>query len=211
MGTPEMRPVAAWIASPWGRPEAANAVGALLADTWNVNACPTTAFALRALVIDGGAEGVEEGGDTTTDSIACPVPEALLADSATVNVPAAAGVPEIEPVAGSMRSPNGRPVAAYEVGALLATTWNTNACPTVAVAELGLVMAGGAPGAGCAAIETESVALPVPAALLAASVTGKAPAAAGTPEMTPVPASMDSPGGSGAAEYDVGEFVAVIW
>ena len=52
--------------------------------------------------------------------VAEPVPPALVALSVTLEVPAAAGVPEITPVVVLMESPAGNPVALKLVGLLLA-------------------------------------------------------------------------------------------
>ena len=56
-----------------------------------------------------------------------------------------------------------------------------------------------------------SVAEPVPAALVALSVTLKLPAAVGVPEIRPVVVLTDSPGGNPVALKLVGLLVAVIW
>ena len=55
-----------------------------------------------------------------------------------------------------------------------------------------------------------SVAVPVPPLLVALRATLNAPADAGVPEITPVPASTASPAGSPLAPKLVGLFVAVI-
>ena len=56
-----------------------------------------------------------------------------------------------------------------------------------------------------------SIAVPVPALLVALNVTDDAPAAAGVPEINPVAALIDRPAGNPLAPKLVGEFVAVIW
>jgi len=55
-----------------------------------------------------------------------------------------------------------------------------------------------------------SVALPVPLPLVALSVTVEDPAAAGVPEISPLPALTDNPPGSPMAPKLVGELVAAI-
>ena len=63
-----------------------------------------------------GAERV-----TVRVRVAVPVPDPLVALRATVDVPAAVGVPEIKPVVGLTERPAGSPVAPKLVGELLAT------------------------------------------------------------------------------------------
>jgi len=55
-----------------------------------------------------------------------------------------------------------------------------------------------------------SVAWPVPLPLVALSVTVEVPAAAGVPEINPLPAFTDNPLGSPVAPKLVGELVAAI-
>ena len=52
--------------------------------------------------------------------VALPVPVALVAEIVTLETAAVVGVPEIRPVAVLTLRPAGRPVAAKEVGVLLA-------------------------------------------------------------------------------------------
>ena len=52
--------------------------------------------------------------------VALPVPLPLVALSATVDVPVAVGVPEINPVAGFTDRPAGKPVALKLVGEFVA-------------------------------------------------------------------------------------------
>ena len=66
----------------------------------------------------------------------------LLALSATGIVPAALGVPEINPVVALIDNPAGKPVAPKVVGLLVAVIWYENEVPTVPVAAFGLVIAG---------------------------------------------------------------------
>ena len=54
------------------------------------------------------------------DNVAVPVPAALVALNATLDVPAAVGVPEMTPVAVLTERPAGSPVALKLVGLLLA-------------------------------------------------------------------------------------------
>jgi hypothetical protein len=67
------------------------------------------------------------------------------------------------------------------VGAFVAVMEYEKALPTVPLALVVLVIAGGA-----TAIVTVRVALPVPPAFVALSVTVEVPAAVGVPEITPV-------------------------
>ena len=53
-------------------------------------------------------------------NVADPVPAALVALNATLDVPAAVGVPEMRPVAVLTESPAGNPVALKLVGLLVA-------------------------------------------------------------------------------------------
>jgi hypothetical protein len=62
-----------------------------------------------------------------------------------------------------------------------------------------------------AAMLRASVAEPVPAELVALSVTLKLPAAVGVPEMRPVAVFTESPEGKPVALKLVGLLVAVIW
>ena len=66
---------------------------------------PTVPFALVAL------ESTGAGGLTVRVSVALPIPPALVAESVTLDVPAAAGVPEISPVTVLTVSPAGKPAA----------------------------------------------------------------------------------------------------
>ena len=54
--------------------------------------------------------------------VALPVPRLLVALNVTADVPAAVGVPEINPVPVLMESPAGNPVAPKLAGLLLALT-----------------------------------------------------------------------------------------
>ena len=82
-----------------------------------------------------------------------------------------------------------------------------NAEPTVPLAVNALVIAGGC----CCAIVRASVAVPVPAELVALSVTLKLPAAVGVPEITPVVVLTESPAGRPVALKLLGLLLAVIW
>jgi hypothetical protein len=66
-----------------------------------------------------------------------------------------------------------------------------NAVPTVPLAELALVITGGA-----GAMVSVRVALPEPALLVALTVTVDVPAAVGVPEIRPVPVFTARPAGS---------------
>jgi hypothetical protein len=68
------------------------------------------------------SEGIDKEGDARSRTrVEVPVPVALVADTITLKVPAAAlGVPEMRPLVVLMESPPGRPVALKEVGELLA-------------------------------------------------------------------------------------------
>ena len=73
---------------------------------------PTAAALLEIRAASGPAE-------TAIFKVALPVPAAFVAESATVNVPDAVGVPVIQPVVALSESPGGSP-AAKLAGALLA-------------------------------------------------------------------------------------------
>jgi hypothetical protein len=70
----------------------------------------------RALVITGGAKA------TVSVKVAWPVPPVLVALSVTAEVPAVAGVPEINPAALTDK-PEGNPAAPRLVGELEAVIW----------------------------------------------------------------------------------------
>ena len=72
---------------------------------WYEKALPTVPSAVPALVIAGA------GGLIVRVSVAVPVPPAFVALNVTVAVPAAVGVPEINPVPLFTDSPAGNPVA----------------------------------------------------------------------------------------------------
>ena len=73
-------------------------------------------LAVDALVIAGG----EEAALMVKVNVAVPVPAALVALNATLDVPAAVGVPAMTPVVVLTESPAGNPVALKLVGLLLA-------------------------------------------------------------------------------------------
>ena len=77
-----------------------------MAAIWYENAVPTVPLAVVALVITGAAAA------TVTVRVAFPVPVLLVALRLTVEVPAAVGVPEINPLVLLTDSPLGNPVAA---------------------------------------------------------------------------------------------------
>jgi hypothetical protein len=72
---------------------------------WYEKALPTAPLTAVELVITGAAEL------TVSVRLALPVPPELVALTVTVEVPAVAGVPEINPVVGLTASPDGKPVA----------------------------------------------------------------------------------------------------
>ena len=69
------------------------------------------------LVMTGGFDGADEMVKTRD---AVPVPPALVALKATVETPAAAGVPEMRPVVVLTDMPAGKPAALKLVGLLVA-------------------------------------------------------------------------------------------
>ena len=125
-------------------------------------------------------------------SVAAPVPPALVAPRVTLNVPPAAGVPEIIPVMESSDNPEGKPDALKLVGLLVAVMVYEKATDMVAVSVVELVMTGG----GGLLTVSVNVAEPVPPALVALMLTLAAPADVGAPEITPVVALMDNPAGN---------------
>ena len=72
----------------------------------------------------------------------------------------------------------------------MAVIWYENAVPTVAVAEAGLVIAGGG-----GLIVRVKMAVPVPPALMALRLIVGVPAVAGVPEIRPVDVFTDRPAG----------------
>ena len=116
-----------------------------------VAATSNEAVSPRLRVIPVGCfENENELFSTSPSDTAVLVPPALVAVRLTVNVPAAVGVPVIAPVLVFRLRPLGSPLAAYDVGLLLATTWYEKAVPTTPVALVALVIAGatGATGGG---------------------------------------------------------------
>src|SRR5262249_20432840 len=89
---------------------------------------------------------------------------------------------------------------------LVPFTVNAN-CALPAVAQVGLseVIVGGA------LIVSVNIAVPVPLALVALSVTLVTPAAVGVPEINPVAVFTVKPAGNGAAPHVVIAWFAVIW
>ena len=75
---------------------------------------PVVPVAEAALVITGA------GGLTVSVNVAVPVPPTFVALSATLDVPAVVGVPEISPVVVLTVSPAGKPVALKLVGLFVA-------------------------------------------------------------------------------------------
>jgi hypothetical protein len=198
VGVPEINPLPVFTDSPAGNPVALKLVGEFVAMIWYEKAVPTVPLAVVPLVITGGAVIVSV-------SVAVPVPLAFVALSVTIEVPAAVGVPEINPLPVFTDSPAGNPVASKLVGEFVAMIWYEKAAPTVPLAVVPLVIA------GAAVIVSVSVALPVPAAFVALSVTIEVPAAVGVPEINPLPVFTDSPAGNPVALKLVGEFVAMTW
>jgi len=78
---------------------------------------PCVAPAEEALVITGA------GAATVSVRVAVPVPVPFVADKVTVEVPDAAGVPEITPVEVFTVKPDGSPVAPKLVGEFDAVIW----------------------------------------------------------------------------------------
>jgi hypothetical protein len=78
--------------------------------------------------------------------------------------------------------------------------------PTVPLAEVELVMTGGAD-----ATVTVRVAVPVPPLLVALRVTDEVAAVVGVPEIRPVVVLTDKPVGNPVAPKLVGALEAVIW
>ena len=72
-------------------------------------------LAVDALVMTGEVSAL-----IVKDNVADPVPAELVALNATLDVPAAVGVPEMTPVVVLTESPAGNPVALKLVGLLLA-------------------------------------------------------------------------------------------
>jgi hypothetical protein len=117
VGTPERTPVDESRFTPGGNPDASKAVGELLAEIGKWKEPPTEAFAVALLEMIGGLEGVPA---TSSITLARPVPAAFAADTATANVPATVGLPEITPVLGARASPAGSPDTAKVVGEFVA-------------------------------------------------------------------------------------------
>jgi hydrogenase/urease accessory protein HupE len=80
-------------------------VGELLALIWYEKALPSVPLAVVALVITGAGMAM------VSVKVALPVPVLFIALSVTVELPAAVGAPEINPVVLLTVSPAGKPVA----------------------------------------------------------------------------------------------------
>jgi hypothetical protein len=93
--------------------------------------------AMVALVMTGAA------GEIVNVRVDVPVPPLLVALSATDEVPATVGVPEIRPVEGLTETPGDSPLAPKLVGEFVAVIWYENALPTVPVVFAALVITGG--------------------------------------------------------------------
>ena len=106
VGVPEISPLDAFTLNPAGKPVAAKLVGEFVAVIWYVNAVPVVPFADVALVTTGAAAAI------VIVSVRLPLPALFVAVSEAVVVPAAAGVPEINPVEVFTLRPVGNPVAA---------------------------------------------------------------------------------------------------
>ena len=65
----------------------------------------------------------EDAATIVMETLAEPVPAEFDAEMVTVDVPAALGVPEINPVEVFTLKPAGKPVALKDVGVLLAMIW----------------------------------------------------------------------------------------
>src|SRR5262245_26763081 len=76
-------------------------------------------------------------------NVAVPVPLLLTALKLSVEVPAAVGVPEINPVPVLTDKPAGKPVTPKLVGEFVAAIWYEKTTPTVPPALVALVMTGG--------------------------------------------------------------------
>jgi hypothetical protein len=122
--------------SPFGNPVAPKVVGVFVAVIWYENAVPTVPLAAVALVIAGAPAAI------VSVRVAWPVPLPLVALNVTVEVPAAVGVPEINPLVPFTDSPAGNPVAPKLVGVFVAVIWYESAVPTVPFAVVALVMLG---------------------------------------------------------------------
>jgi hypothetical protein len=105
VGDPEISPVVLANVKPVGKPMALKLVGAFVAAIWYEKAVPVVPLAVVALLITGSARL------TVSVRVALPAPPALVALRDTVEVPAAVGVPEINPVVLFSVRPAGSPVA----------------------------------------------------------------------------------------------------
>jgi hypothetical protein len=188
VGVPEINPLVLLTDNPPGNPVAPKLVGVFVAVIWYENAVPTVPLAVVALVITGAATAI------VSVNVALPVPLPFVALNVTVEVPAAVGVPEINPLVLLTDNPPGNPVAPKLVGVFVAVIWYENAVPTVPLAVVALVITG-AP----TAIVSVRVAWPAPLALVALSVTVEVPAAVGVPEINPLVVLTDNPAGNPVA------------
>jgi hypothetical protein len=103
-----------------GRPVALKFVGPLFAVIWKLKAWLMVPVVLDTLVITGGVglTVIVRGDD--------PEPDAFVAVTLAVEVPAVVGVPEMRPVE-LIAKPGGSPVAPKLVGELVAPTWKLKA------------------------------------------------------------------------------------
>jgi hypothetical protein len=119
VGVPEMTPEAASTERPGGRPAAAKAAAVLAVIVYEKGVF-TTAPTSRALVICGVPPPPPPLVFTVSVKVAVPVPDAFVALSDTVVVPAVVGVPLIAPVEALTDNPAGSPLAPKLAGELVA-------------------------------------------------------------------------------------------
>jgi hypothetical protein len=108
-----MAPVVALTLNPAGNPVAPKLVGLFVAEIVTLYDAPTLPVASEVLFITGIP--VEAGLITTLNGFV-PVPVEFVADSVTLNVPEAVGVPLITPDEVFTLNPAGKPVAPKLVG-----------------------------------------------------------------------------------------------
>lgn len=170
-----------------------------------LNGEPKLPAAVRGLLLMTGATPAAA---IVIPKVAVPVPEPLLAYSATFVVPIAVGVPVMAPVEELKVKPAGSVLTLKLVGDWVAAIVKVNGEPTLPAAVSGvLVMTGEEPAE---ATVMARVALPVPKLFVAPSVTFVVPIVVGAPVMAPVEVLKLRPAGSELALKLVGDWVAVM-
>ena len=200
-GVPEIVPLAVSIDSPLGRPAADHVYGTAppVADgVVGLKALPTCPF--------GSADGHVAVNGVITFSVKLFVPAAVRASAtaaATVNVPAAVGVPEMMPVEESMANPAGSPEADQTYGVVPPVAVGFAEVYATPTSPSGIDTGHVTTSAGFTVIAYAFVAVAVMASVMVRD-TLNVPAVVGEPEIAPVDELIVRPGGSPLPDHTYG-------